>query len=398
MSSQGQVASYGAVFRLPDARVAFGAALVGRLGYGMLGVALLLELSAGGGSLARGGLLATGFGTVSVVLGPARADLVDRWGAGRALPALAAPFAGALLTLACCGRSTNTAVLGLLVAAGGATCPPLGPTMRAVWGALAPQEALLQRAFGLDTVAEEVLFLVGPPLAVALDPARALAVAAVLVAVGACALAAAPATRLLAAGGTGGARPARARSGPLSAGGAGVRRTAVAALAVGVCLGAVDLYVLACARQAHHAGAVGWVLAGQSAGSVVGGLVNGRLRWRRPAPARLPLLLAGLAALLCVDAVAAGSLPWLAGCVAATGTLLAPTLSTAYLAAARTAPEGAAARATGWVNSAVNAGSSAGGALASALVGAHVLPVGFLATGAVVGLCAFGAGERGRNG
>jgi hypothetical protein len=36
--------------------------------------------------------------------------------------------------------------------------------------------------------------------------------------------------------------------------------------------------------------------------------------------------------------------------------------------------------------------------MASALVGAHVLPIGFLATGTVVGLCAFGAGERGRNG
>ncbi|MEW1862499.1 MFS transporter [Streptomyces sp. NPDC088194] len=409
MSSPDPAASYAAVFRLPHARVTFGAALAGRFGYGVLGLALVLSLTAAAGSLAAGGLLSTVFGTVSVVLGPARADLVDRWGARRALPSLALPFATALLALAWCagpysgaaGRP-GTAVLALLAAAAGSLCPPIGPTMRAVWGALAPDEALLQRAFSLDTVAEELLFLVGPLIAVAMHPVPALALSGLLIAAGSCALAASPAARLTAAPDPGAPQgrkgKVRSRLRLLSAEGAGVRRAAGAALAVGACLGGIDLYVIACADRAHHPGAVGWVLAGQSAGSAIGGLLHGRMTWRRSAAGRLSPLLAALAALLAVDAAASGVLPLLAVCVAATGTLMAPALSTAYLAAARLAPDGTATRATGWVNSAVNAGSSAGGALAAVLVATAPLPVCFLATAAVPALGALRAGVRGRNG
>ncbi|SEG89443.1 hypothetical protein SAMN05216223_12084 [Actinacidiphila yanglinensis] len=400
MSSPLPAASYAALFRLPHARTTFAAALVGRLGYGVLGLALVLSLTAAAGSLPAGGLLATVFGTVSVLLGPARADLVDRLGARRALPLLAVPFAAALLALAWCAGSAagpgrpGTAVLALLASAGGASCPPLGPTMRAVWGVLAPDEALLQRAFSLDTVAEELLFLVGPLITVAVHPVRALALSGALIAGGACALAAAPAARLIVAAPKSAARRLRL----LTRAGAGVRRAAGSALGVGACLGGLDLYVIACADRAHHPGAAGWVLAGQSAGSAIGGLLHGRVAWSRPAAGRLPFLLAALAALLAVDAAAAGTLPLLAVCVAVTGTLMAPALSTAYLAAARLAPEGSATRATGWVNSAVNAGSSAGGALAALLVAAVPLPVCFLATAAVPALAALGArtGRRDR--
>jgi MFS family permease len=394
MSSSRPAASYAAVFRLPYARRTFGAALVGRLGYGVVSLSLVLSLSATTGSLAAGGLLSTLFAAVSVVVSPGKAALVDRWGVRRALPALAVPFAGALFGLAACAgefERPDVRLLAALAACAGATCPPLGPTMRAVWGALAPDEALLQRAFGLDTVAEELIFLSGPLIAVAVHPVRGLVLSGTLIAVGSLALAASPAARLIGPAPT--SVPAHRRLRLFTRRSAGVRRAACAALGVGACLGGLDLYVIAFADRAGHPGAVGPILALQSAGSAVGGLVYGRVSWRRPAAARLPYLLLGLAALLAANAFAS-ALPVLAVCVTAAGTLSSPTLSTAYLAAARLAPGGAATRATTWVNSAVNAGSSAGGAGAALLLAHAPLPLCFVLTAAAAACAALGA--RGR--
>jgi predicted MFS family arabinose efflux permease len=386
MSSPRPAASYAAVLRLPHARRTFAAALFGRLGYGVVSLSHVLSLTAATGSLSGGGLLTTLFGTVSVVLGPARAALVDRWGARRALTALALPFAASLFALAAAVRQPGAPLwlLAALSAAGGSLCPPLGPTMRALWHALTPDDALLQRAFSLDTVAEELIFLSGPLLVVVVHPVGGLVLSGALIGCGTLAMVSSPAARLLTPRRRAAAVRDKARL--PGAGGGGVRGAAYAAAGIGCCLGCLDLYVIAFAGRHHHPSAVGWILAAQSAGSALGGLLYGRVSWRLPAAARLPGLLLALGALLAVTA-AAPTLPVLGVCVTAAGTLMSPILSTAYLAAAGAAPEGAATRATTWVNSAVNAGSSAGGALAALLVARFPLPLCFLLA-AVPPLCA----------
>ncbi|MFF7155014.1 MFS transporter [Streptomyces sp. NPDC008139] len=378
MSAPVQAASYAAVFRLPHARRTFGAALFGRLGYGVVSLSLVLSLTSATGSLSRGGLLATLFATVSVLLGPARAALVDRWGARRGLTTLALPFATTLFVLAAAVREPGAPLWAFagLSGAAGALCPPLGPTMRALWDALTPDEALLQRAFSVDTVAEELIFLSGPLLVVAVHPVNGLVLSGALIGCGTLAMVTSPAARLL---------PPRHKSTASAAErlrlfgekGGGVRRAAYAAAGIGCCLGCVELFVIAFADRHHHPSAVGWILAAQSAGSALGGLLYGRISWRLPAAARLPGLLLVLAALVSVTA-AAPVLTVFGLCVAAAGTLTAPILSTAYLAAAGAAPDGATTRATTWVNSAVNAGSSAGGALAALLVAGVPLTLCFL--------------------
>lgn len=384
--------SYAAVLRLPHARRTFGAALFGRLGYGVVSLSLLLSLSSATGSLTAGGLFATEFCAVSVVLAPARAGLIDRWGARRALPALALPFATALFALAACTHTPGGPrwPLAVLVAVSGSLCPPLGPTMRALWSVMAPDEAVLQRAFSMDTVAEELIFLTGPLLVVAVHPVPGLVLSGAVIALGTLAMVSSPAARLIAPAAT--ARPT-ATLRLLSPEGAGVRRAAVAAFGVGACLAGVELFVIAAADRAHAPAAIGWILAAQSAGSAIGGLLHGRVRWSLDAAARLPYLLLVLAALVALTAVAP-TLPLLGLCVAASGSLTAPALSTAYLAASRQAPEGTATRATTWANSGINAGSSAGGAVAALLVGRAALPLCFLLAAAAPACAALAARER----
>lgn len=397
-SSRPAAWSYAAVLRLPHARRTFAAAMFGRLGYAVVGLSLVLSMARATGSLPVAGLLGTAFAATGVLLSPARATLVDRWGARRALPALVVPFAAGLFTLAAFAAgpagSAPRWLLAALVAATGASCPPLGPTMRAVWSALAPDEDALHRAFSLDTVAEELIFLAGPLIAVAVHPVPGLVLSGALIATGTPAMVSSPAAALV-------APVARAASVPLrllSAGGAGVRRAAYAAFGMGCATSALYLFVIAAAGHAHHPAAAGWILAAESAGSALGGLVYGRIAWRRGPGARLPLLLVALAVPVAACAAAPG-LALLAGCVAAAGLMESPTLSTAYLGAARHAPAGTATRATTWVNSAVNAGSSAGGALAAGLLPHAPLAAAFLAVAGLPLLAAAAAREpRGTSG
>jgi MFS family permease len=155
---------------------------------------------------------------------------------------------------------------------------------------------------------------------------------------------------------------------------------------VGLALGAVDLLVLAFAEQRYHGDSadetVAWVLAALSAGSAVGGLLNGAVNWRTSARVRLPLLAVGLALALAAAGLAPG-LVTLSAAVAVAGLFVAPALTTSYLLADEAAPSGFRTQAGAWVNTAVNAGSSVGAAAVGLLVGRLPLALCFAASGAV---------------
>lgn len=146
---------------------------------------------------------------------------------------------------------------------------------------------------------------------------------------------------------------------------------------VGLALGAVDLLVLAFAEERGIAEAAAWILAALSAGSAVGGLLNGAVDARGSDGSRLPLLACGLAAALCGAALAPG-LVTLALAAACVGLFVAPALATAYLLANEAVDPAHRTQAGAWVNTAVNAGASGGTAGAGVLVGHLPLPVCFV--------------------
>ena len=61
-----------------------------------------------------------------------------------------------------------------------------------------------------------------------------------------------------------------------------------------MCLGAVNLLVVAFAGRHHHVAAVAWVEAALSVGSVLGGLVYGAATGQATPPVRLSLLAGAL--------------------------------------------------------------------------------------------------------
>ncbi|MFH8622975.1 MFS transporter [Streptomyces vietnamensis] len=397
--------TYAAVLRTPYVRRTFGAALLGRLSYGTAPLSLILSVKASTGSYAVAGTAMAAFGLTGVLLSPARAALVDRFGPRRALVPLATAYALLLTALAVATARPTTPALTLLVlssCAGGLT-PPLGPVTRALFSAMLPDRELLRRAYSLDTVAEELLFVTGPLLVglllrYAAAPAG-LAASAGLVLTGTLALVTSPAVR----GGAGEREPGAPERAAVrrDAPGPGLLRAAVVAAGVGMCLGAVELLVIAFADGHHRPGAVPWAMAALSAGSAVGGLAYGAVPWRVPTAVRLSVLA------LCLGAVlaAAGLSPHpyaLIGWVALGGLFTAPAITSAYLLADESVGAGQRTRAGAWVNTAFNAGTTVATAGAGLLVGRLPLSVCFAVAALPVVLAAVGmlvpAGVRPRPG
>lgn len=381
MSSLSRTPSYLTVLRTPHACRVFGSALLGRLSYGIAPLALVLALTGAAGSYAvAGGVMALMGLTVSVLV-PIRAALIDRYGPARALPPMAVAYA---LVLACLAAVTwqpgaSGPLLGGLAVAAGACAPPLGPVTRMLWSELLPDPALLRRGYSLDTVAEELLYVVGPLLAGLVaafaTPSAGVAVSAGLVLTGTLLLVSSPTVRGLSGSPAATAVSPRKRSRI----GFGVAQPVAAALGIGVFLGSVELLMVAFAKEHHQTSAVAWCVASLSIGSAVGGMIYGALPWRVPDRIRLPMLvaapalglaLAGLSPNVQVLAVAAGT----------TGLFISPALATAYLIADEAAPRNARTRAGGWVNTAVNGGSSGGAATVGLLLGRLPLAACFTAT------------------
>ncbi|MFD7731088.1 MFS transporter [Kitasatospora phosalacinea] len=367
-------ASYLAVLRTPGAARLIPAALLGRLSYGTVPLSLLLATADTTGSYARAGWLMAAFSAVGVLLFPARAGLVDRHGPRRTLPPMAAGYAAALLALTAATWHPGTPYgpLLLLATAAGALAPPLGPVTRAQWSILATDPALRRRAYSLDTVAEELLYVTGPLLAgllaTAARPALGILLSAALALTGTLALAAvatpvpAPAADAAPPPRTGTRHLLDRARQPLSA-----------AAGAGAGLAAFSLLAAVFAARHGRPADVAWVEAALAAGSATGGLVLGATGRRAPAATRLTVLTAALTAALALAALAP-TLPALAAVAALTGLTVAPTLTTAYLLTDELAAPTERTRAGAWVNTSFNAGSSTATALTGTLLAHLPLP------------------------
>ncbi|MES4888977.1 MFS transporter [Streptomyces sp. NPDC096012] len=371
--------TYAAVLRVPHARRTFAAALTARLSYGTVALAVLLSVTRATGSYAVSGAVMSLFGAATVFLMPLRASLIDRYGPRRALLPMASLYGALLCVLAALTWRPGAPAPAVAAAAvlAGACAPPLGPTMRALWTELVDDRLLLQRAYSLDGVAEELLYVSGPALVGLLvgfaPPAAGILLSALLVVAGTGAFVSSPVMtgpRPV----TRGARPGRV---------AGLLPAVAVAAGAGLALSGVDLLVLAFAgRRSYDPAVVPWVLGALSAGSAVGGLASGAVRWRTGTRARLCWFAGSLGVVVALAGVAPGLWTLTAAMVCA-GAFVAPALTTAYLLADETAAREDRTRAGAWVNAAVNAGGSGGALLTGLLIGA--LPLGgcFLVSGAV---------------
>jgi predicted MFS family arabinose efflux permease len=366
---------YRAVLRTPYACGAFVSSLAGRLCYGIVGLSLLLTLTAGGRGYGFAGLVMALFGAAIVVVSPFRAWMVDRHGPRRSLPPMAAGFAAVLVAIAVIPArpGVNDAAIAVLASAAGACAPPLGVTMRTLWSVLIDDPGRLQTAYSLDGVVEELLNVTGPLIVglivVAAPPAAGLLVTAGLVVAGTGLFVRSPAVRRWPApvATTASDSPDKA-AGTAAGTGRAILAVAFVTGAIGLCLGGLGLVIVAFSQARHNPAAVAWIEAALSVGGALGGLGYGSVTWRISVRYRLALLAIGLVVVL-IPAALSPDLLVLGLLVGLAGVLVSPALATAYILADSLASPQARNRAGNWVSSGYNAGGSAGSVLSGQLVG-----------------------------
>lgn len=360
---------YGEVLATPGTRAALVASIIGRLSLAMNGLGMLLLAKQATGSYAQAGLVSAVSGVCFAVVAPARARAADRVGPGAVLrlSGIAHPLAmGGFVALA----ELSAPLVTLLVAAAliGATVPPLGSVMRALWGRVI-DPGLLPAAYSLESVAVEMCFVTGPLLVAALasvaGPSLALGASAAFASVGSFRLAAVPFVREA----TGHASRPTHLMGPLVS--PLVRLNLTTMFFIGASFGSAEVSVIAFVEEQGRSRAVaGVVLAVWSLGSMVGGLVYGSLPSSRPAVRQLPVLVVGLAVVSALPALA-GSVLVLGLLMACYGSAIAPFFSCNSLVLGEAAPEGTVTEAFAWAGSMIFGGAAVGTALAGVVIDAH---------------------------
>lgn len=343
----------------------FGFALLGRLAYGVLPLCFLFTVRQASGSFTIATLSAAALGLATLAM-PMQARWVDRRGQRRILPVYAGCFVALLVVgavLAVTGvPAVAWPVLGVLL---GTAAPALGPAMRAQWREIAAEGPQRRRAYSLDSVAEESVYLVGPVVSAAMlsaFPAWAgLLLAAALILAGTTALATSVHRP-----------PASPRAGAVVTSPGGMVRSSVLVpltpllgclFLFGAASAATFVSIAALADRHGDPGLAGYLEAALATGAVVGGLLWARIGINEPSAA-LPALLCHLALTATAAAVLTAHLIAF-GSALAVGALATSAVYVAAFSAADTAvaPEQRTEAST-WVTVATNAGTALGTAVA----------------------------------
>lgn len=275
--------SYPHLLRTPGAAALGFWGVVARFPIAMRSISVLMLISAVTRSLGNGGLVAAAMLVSQGVASPALGRLADRLSQRRVL--LGACLAHAPgITLLLASIMLRGPLWLQIVAAVATGCSSVSFTsfMRARWAAMVDR-GMLRTAYALESMLDETIFLLGPLLVTllvsAVYPGAGLLACAVLTTTGSIAVALhgrsepTPARGVERAPGRG---TERAIAVP------GVRVLMAFYVGLGFLLGAVDVTMIAFAKEHSAPGLGGVFLSLTAAGSLIAGAVYGAVDWRVP--------------------------------------------------------------------------------------------------------------------
>ncbi|MER6916382.1 MFS transporter [Streptomyces sp. NPDC000594] len=355
--------SYRAIFAAPGARSFSVAGLFGRLPLAMMGIGIVTMVSQLTGRYGVAGALSATGALSMAFLGPQISRLVDRHGQARVLrPAALLSTAAVAGLLICAMQGAPTWTLFVFTAASGCV-PSVGSMVRARWAEIYSAEPrLLHTAYSWESLVDEMCFVCGPILAIALStswfPAAGPLVAAVLLLIGVYWLTAQRATEPPAHPVVAGERGQSAIRLP------GLQVLVITFVAVGVVFGAVDVVSVAFAEEQGNKAAAGVVLGLYALGSAVAAVVFGMLHLKGSAPRRWLIGVTAMA-LSIIPLQLAGSLTSLAVALFVAGMAIAPTMVTTMALVGQHVPRSSLTEGMTWVSTGlaigVAFGFSAGG-------------------------------------
>jgi predicted MFS family arabinose efflux permease len=385
---RGFLAPYADIFAIPRAWQFSVAGIIGRLPMATYGLGTVLLISAGTGRYGVAGSVSAASALSSAVSTPQLGQLTDRIGQRRVLVPACLIFvvsvAGLVAAVQLRAPDWTLFAAGMT---GGAAMPNLGPMARARWSMLLAGSPRLHTAFSVESVADELCFVVGPAavtvLVTQVHPAAGVTVAAASCLAGSLWFASQHATEPPARPREQAAGKARKihskqeeRTGP-----ALPPRTALLAapalivvvpvfLFIGAMFVSVDLSTVAFASRAGHKALAGLVLGTYALGSGTGGLWYGARTWRSPVWQRLAVTLTITVAGVCTF-WAMPNLAVLTPVIFVCGLTIAPTLIAGFSLLESQALPGRTTEAMSWLSTSISVGVALGAAVVGFIIDAH---------------------------
>lgn len=322
---------YREVLRTPHTPLMELVGFIGRLPLSMIGLGSVLLIVGvyPDGSYGLGGTVAAVGAVATAILGPILGRLADRYGQRRVLVPVVIMFAaGTAMFIIAVRTHAAPWVLYVAGAIAGGFIPPVGSMLRARWAYLLEGSSRLPTALAMESVIEEMCFILGPVLVTVLSTTGhatlGMIVAAGFAVVGSLLLAAQ--THTEPPPGHAGELPRGTRS-PIRI--PGLMVLCVVGLTMGVILGTFELVLTAFSQQQGQPAMAGVLIAALAVGSMISGIVWGTIDWIAPLNRRLALLLSALT-VATLPALVVTNVWVMAVIVAILGIAVSPTLITTF--------------------------------------------------------------------
>lgn len=369
---------YREVLRTPGAMRFSGAGVLARLPMSTYGLGFVLLVSAATGRYGLAGAVTAVYGLTTAVVSPFISRLVDRRGQAVVLfPVVTGNAVAVLLLVVAVEADAPTPVLlgcGALV---GALSLSIGSLVRARWRHVLAEGGRLHTAFALESVLDEMVFIVGPIVitlvATRIDPAVGVLGVMVVSTLAGWWLASLRGTE-----------PPAVRVAKGSSSGSALRIPAVALvaavmLAAGGLFGGAEVTTVAFADERGRPAAAGLVLGTFAFGSMLSGLAYGAIRWRAGARKRFALAVVALAVGTLPFAFVT-TLPLLGGVMFLAGLAISPMIVAAFGLVEEVLPSSRLTEGLTWCTTSLNLGVAGGTALCGPLIDAHGASRAFLVT------------------
>jgi MFS family permease len=366
---------YRSVLRIPGAAAFCAASFVARMPLAMYALGIVLAISARDGKYGFAGVLSACYVFGNAVGIPVLSIFVDRFGQRRLLvPAGAVHLLSGVVFAILLKTDAPNWSLVLPAVVFGAAYLPFGSLVRARWSNLLDGRPELSTALSIESVLDEVIFVIGPLIATVLatqaDPVLVICLGIVLVSSGS--------WRLVGLRSTEPPVHPREDSGHVSAlRSRGMVTLTLASIGMGALFASAEVAMVAYCGQHHHRSWSGFVLASIAVASGASGLVYGAVEWRTSVLHRFRVQAVVFAVLPAV-LFAATNVPVLALCAFVLGLGIAPALITCFGLIQQIVPARALTEGLSWIGTGLNVGYGAGAAMVGGIADAHGARTAFL--------------------
>lgn len=367
---------YREILSRPGALSFSAAGVVARLPMSMVGIGIVLLVSAVYDSYGIAGRVSAVHVIAWSIFAPQIARLVDRRGQARVMrPFLAVAGLALAVLVVAATLHAPTWVLYAASAISGATFGSIGAMVRARWSHVLDDARRLHTAFSLESALDEVVFVVGPVaatlLATSVAPSAGLVVPLIAAMAGGYWFLSQRRTEPPANAKADGVRaPSVMRSG-------GMLSLAAIFAAIGVIFGATDVSTVAFAEEQGSKALAGPILAVFALGSLIAGLLYGARHFASPLWRRFLVGVVALAAGVSMF-VLVGTLWQLALVMFVTGFAIAPTLITANGLIQQLVPPTRLTEGLTWGGTSLGVGVSVGASVAGNVIDASGARAGYL--------------------